>query len=161
MKNTEATLLYLRLIKSVLIAYVNEDSSVRQRIFHAVYAVHFIRIWRQWLHNNNISTKHFMTKNSWEGLEINLILLLQFSLENKSENIYFHNSQVNESFFRLLRSYTGMENMVVNVSMKGFISRVHKIELEEFLMSDLSLSNKFKFPKVIANQSYKQNPKLI
>jgi hypothetical protein len=157
MERTEATVLYLRLMQSIYKAYVSEETSVRERIFHAVFVVYFIRIWRQWLHNNKVSTKHFMTQNSWEGLELNLILLIKLSLENKAENIYFFNSQINEAFFRLLRSYTGMESMIVNCSMKGFISRVHRLQLEEILMRELG--DTLEFPKLLARAKHLSKPK--
>lgn len=156
MKNTEGTIMFLKLIKSVLIAYVHENSSTRQRIFNAVFVVQFIRIWRQWIANNDISVKHFITQNAWEGLELNLILLLKLALEGKCSYIYLHNSQINESFFRLMRSYTGAENMVSNVSIKSFIHRVHKIELEEQLMTELSDFG-LNFPKLVSRQ--KTQPK--
>lgn len=154
MPKTEATIICLRLMRSVLKAYVMQETTVQERIFHAVYSIHFIRIWRQWLHNSKISVNHFITQNSWEGLELNLILLIKLALENNAENIYFFNSQENESFFRLLRSYTGMESMVVNCSMKGFISRVHKLQLEELLMQELGNDKKLLFPKLLSREKH-------
>lgn len=151
-ERTEATIMYLRLIRAVLIAYIIEDISVQERIFNGVFVVQFIRIWRQWLHNNKISVDHFLTLNTWEGLELNLILLLRLALDNKAENIFFFNSQQNEAFFRLLRSYTGMESMVVNCSMKGFISRVHRIQLEEIIMKELE--SQFIFPKLVSRKKH-------
>lgn len=156
-ERAEATILYLRLIRSVLKAYVIEDTSVQDRIFHGVFVVHFIRIWRQWIYNKKISVDHFITLNSWEGLELNLILLLRLARDNKAENIYFFNSQINEAFFRLLRSYTGMESMIVNCSMKGFISRVHRIQLEEIIMK--GLEEQFKFPKLLSREKHRPKSK--
>lgn len=158
-ENSEATLLYLELIRSVLLAYVVEETSVADRIFNAVFAVYFIRIWRQWLFNSETSVDHFLTQNAWEGLELNLILLIKLAIENNAENIYFFNSQNNESFFRLLRSFTGMESMVVNCSLKSFISRVHRIQLEEILMAELSKNEKFTFPKLISREKHQRKPK--
>ena len=63
------------------------------RIFHAVYVVQFLRIWRQWLHDNSLSEKSFVTKNAWDGLEIDLILLIKMAMLNKAENTYIWNSQ--------------------------------------------------------------------
>jgi hypothetical protein len=112
---------------------------------------------RQYLKDNNLSADHFITKNAWDGLEMNLIQILQLSLENKSENIFLHNSQVNENFFKLLRSYTGMQSMIVNVTMKGFIYRVHRIELEEFIMTDMS--KKLFFPTLHSRSKKVQKTK--
>lgn len=149
----------MELIRSVLLAYVEEETSVGDRIFNAVFAVFFIRIWRQWLYSSKISVDHFLTQNAWEGLELNLILLIKLATENNAENIYFFNSQNNESFFRQLRSFTGMECMVVNCSLKGFVSRVHRIQLEEVLMADMSKNEKFTFPKLLSREKHQRKAK--
>lgn len=78
--------------------------------------------------------------------------MLKLALDDKAENIYFFNSQINEAFFRLLRSYTGMDSMIVNCSMKGFISRVHRIQLEEIIMKELE--QQFKFPKLLSREKH-------
>lgn len=159
MENTEATIAYLNLMQSVLKAFVLEATSVTERIFHAVYVVTFVRIWRQWLFDNGISTKHFVTQNSWEGLELNLILLLKLALDNNAENIYFMNSQICESFFRLIRSYTSMESMVVNCSIKSILGRIHRLQLEEILMKDLNDNQNLKFPKLLSRAKHVKKAK--
>lgn len=152
MDKCEGSVQYLKLIRSVLIAYIKEDTEVAERIFNAVYVVYFIRNWRQWLHESKVSTKHFLTLNSWEGLEINLVLLVKMVLLNKSENIYLWNSQIVESFFRQLRSYTGIESTIVSCTVKEFTSRVNKMQIEEILMQELSRRHDLKFPKIIQRE---------
>lgn len=80
-------------------------------------------------------------------------------MENNAENIFMWNSQEVESFFRLLRSYTGVESTIVNCSMKSFISRVQKIQLEESLMRILSQKYDLKFPKILSRQAVVQKSK--
>lgn len=156
-KNTEGTVAYLNLIQSVLKAYVNPTTTVADRIFHGVYAVMFLRIWRQWLHDKKFSVCHFTSQNSWEGLEMLLVLLIKLAQENKAENIHLLNSQECEAFFRKLRSYTGVESMIVNCSMKGFMTRNHRIQIDEKLMFDLK--ERFIFPKLLAREKRRTNPK--
>ena len=119
------------------------------RIFHAVYVVQFLRIWRQWLHDNSLSEKSFVTKNAWDGLEIDLILLIKMAMLNKAENSYIWNSQPAEGFFRQARSFTGIESTIVNFTMKTLLFR---IQLEERLMRDLSISLNLKFPKILKRE---------
>lgn len=147
------------MIEKILEAYVNENTSVQKRIFNAVYVVQYIRIWRQFLFDQKISAKHFITQNSWEGLELNLLLLLNLVSTDNSENIHLLNSQVCEKFFRSLRSFTGVESTVVNCTIKSFISRVHKMQLEEILMTDLSATGLVKFPKMLSRDSMVIKPK--
>lgn len=124
-------------MRSLLIAYVNDDTTDYERIKHAVYAITFIRIWGQYLLDEEISTKHFITSNALHCLEVNLLLLIKLVKSNKLQYIHLISSQNNESFFRCVRSYTGTESMAVNASMKGFISKIQRIQIEEKLMHDL------------------------
>lgn len=119
-ENADGTIAYLQVIKSVLKAYVMPYTTVPDRIYNGFYAVCFIRIWRQWLYENQIPLKHFTSQNAWEGLEMLIVLLIKLSLENNAKNISILSSQDVEAFFRKLRSYTGIESTVVNVSMKSF-----------------------------------------
>jgi hypothetical protein len=97
------------------------------------------------MYNKKINQKHFITMNAWEGLEINLVLLINLIIRSKAHNIHEMNSQIREAFFRLLRSYTTIESTIVNFSMKGLTSRMHIIELEEHII--YRLKDKITFPK--------------
>jgi len=146
----EGTVAFLNVMRSLLTAYVSEDTSDYERIKNAVYATIFIRIWSQHLKNEGISTKHFIATNAFECLEINLILLVKLLKENRLKYIHMLSSQNNESFFRCIRSYTGIECMAVNASMKSFISKTQRIQIEEKLMYDLK--EEFTFPKLASRE---------
>lgn len=137
-------------MRSVLIAYVNEDTSNYDRVKHAVFSTAFVRIWAQFLINEGISFKHFITNNAFECLELNLILLIKLLKANMLHYIHILSSQNNESFFRCVRSYTGIESMAVNASMNSFISKTQRIQVEEKLMSDLK--ENISFSKIISRE---------
>lgn len=150
---TEATVVVLKLIKSVLKSLVHADTNVYDRISSFFYVIHFTRIWRQYNYDNGIPTKFFFTQNVYHGLEMNLVMIIKLITERKLQYIHLMSSQNNEEFFRTLRSYTGMESMMVNCTMKGFISRIRYMQLEEILMNDLK--DKYKFPKIEKRQTKK------
>jgi hypothetical protein len=132
----------------------------KDRVFNAVYVVQFLRIWRQWLYDNKLSAKaHFITTNSWEGLEINLVWLLKMIKNSTADKIFEHSSQNCEKTFRKIRSYTGVESTVVNCTMKGFISRIHKIDLCEKIMSDLE--DELEFPSSSKKRKTFSNEKTL
>lgn len=145
-RNTQGTLIYLKIIKSISLAYCEFGVSNGERLENAIFSLHFLRIWRQWLIKNKISLKHFITNNAYEGIEMNLVLLVHLLETNQLHLIPIISSQNCEKFFALFRTYTGMESMVANCSIKGFISRVNRIKIEEFLMS--SFKDRLIFPKL-------------
>lgn len=143
--NTEATVQYLKIIEYTLKAYNDEDTYNIDRVFYATYIIQFLRTWRQWLYENNFGSNNFITSNTWEGLEINLIFLLDLTLTKNAQNIHKMNSQANEKFFRKTRSFTGVESTIVNSSMYSFSNRLHTMIFEEEIVE--KLHHQFKFPK--------------
>ena len=144
MKNTEGTVAVLQLIDSIQKSFVNSDSTNKDRLVNAIFVVQFCRIWLQWLQNEDRPDTEFISQNAFEGLEINAVLIINLLLSNKLEFIPIMSSQMNEKFFRTLRSYTGVEHLDVNCSIKGFASRVQRMQCEEILMNDLE--SKYTFP---------------
>lgn len=141
--HSEATISYLSLIEHVLKTYVHADTPVEDRLFSAVFVVQFLRIWRQWLSENGMDMKNFVSSNTWEGLEINLILLISLCVLGETEAIHLINSQRNEKFFRKVRSFTGCESTVVNCSIKSFMHRLHLILFERRSVKKLKCDLKF------------------
>lgn len=120
---------YLMLIKKVLVAFCNPETNSNERLKSAVFCVEFLRLWKQDCinkgHNNKDS--HFVTQNIFDGIELNLIMIISLIINAKEKNIHQMSSQVCENFFRLLRSFTTIESTVVNFTLKGIISRMEKI----------------------------------
>ena len=129
-------------------AYSYSDTKTVDRIYYGAYVLVFIRIWKTFLLNRQLSSKDFfITQNSWDGIEINFMMLLKLCIEQNAHNFHEFNSQKCERFFRLLRSYTSTESTIINVSMKDFITRICKIEYEEKVMRELQ--DVIVFPKAI------------
>lgn len=158
--HTEGTITFLILMDFIHKAYVKHDTLVKDRLYYATYVVSFLRIWRQWLIHNKLNLSSFITSNCYECLEINLVLLLRLTINGKAENIFEQNSQVDENFFRKVRSYTGVESTIVNCTMLTFMSRVHKICYEEKAMKELG--DVISFPTLEKRNKYqKKNPELL
>lgn len=135
--NAEGTLAVLQLIDHIWKAFILETTPRDQRLYHAIFAAQFIRLWRQWINDEEMSIKSCVTPNVCDGVELNVLFLAKMILESNVSNIHSMSSQNCESFFRLLRSYTPMQSTVTNFSVKSFISRVHKIEYERKIMHEL------------------------
>jgi hypothetical protein len=120
------------LIDHIITAYVHKDKTLKERLFAAIYCVQISRIWRNWLHENKLSIKdHFMSMQVWESLEINLVFMLSLVADKKANYIHGITSQVNEHFFRKIRSMTGMCYTNLNCTMKSFMHRLLLVEFEE------------------------------
>lgn len=144
-KYAEGTIVYLEMMQGIRKAYVLQNTSVKEKLYCATWTLHFLRIWKAWLLENDISVKHFITTNSFECIEMNYVFFLKLVLSNNAKNMPFLNSQVVEGFFRKLRSFTGVEDLVVGTSMKGVLTRIQKIQIEEKLSHELQ--EKYEFPR--------------
>lgn len=125
------------LLESVWKAYVCCETATLDRLKYAVFGVYFIRYWRQFCEDKKISLSHFITKNTWDGLEMNLAMLIRLILDKEAHNIYQHNSQNNEAYFRKARSYSPVGSTMVNFDAHEFQQRAHKIAYEEKIYRDL------------------------
>ncbi|KAG5676536.1 hypothetical protein PVAND_006362 [Polypedilum vanderplanki] len=148
----EGTIAVLDIIKSIMIAFVEPQTSDECRIFHSVFSSHLIRIWRQYLFDNNLDAKTwFITSNAFESIEINLVLMMRLAKEQNLHNIFELCSQRCEALFRTIRSRTGMGSTMVNMNQKEFASRVHKLQFEEKAMSELK--DIIIFPKILKREA--------
>lgn len=116
---------------------MRKDTKDLDRVFHAVYAIYFLRYWRQHLADNKIKREHFITQTSFEGLEMNLVLLVKLIEIGKIHLLWEISTQNNENFFRTIRSFSPMESMMATCSLKGFMSKVHRIQIEKKLIKEI------------------------
>lgn len=149
-EGTEGSIAFLDFLESVWKAYVCEVTPTLERLKYAVDSAYFPRYWKQYCKDNKISSKHFMTKNAWDGLEINLAMLLRLIIDKEAHNIFQHTSQNVEGFFRKSRSYSSVGSSVVNFDAKDFESRAHKIAFEENVYTEIK---DIKFPKLDKRES--------
>jgi hypothetical protein len=142
----------LKLMRTIRTTYIEPATPIAERIRGAVFIVYFLRLWHQDLHRKGLEDRknRFITRNAYEGLELNLILVIKLALESRSENIHLMNSQCCENFFRLLRSQSTIDSSIVNFSMKSLLSRVHKIQFVEGIMT--TMKDELQFPKMLHRQ---------
>lgn len=100
-QGSAATRLYLKLIRSTIIAYIAESTSLNERVYHAWFCVFVCRLWWSWLlvqgKFDSVKMKEgsldrtsdtakqwiqrsFITKASFESIEINAHTLTYFIL---------------------------------------------------------------------------------
>lgn len=139
--HSEGTSAYLKLIDSVMTAYVRPNIPSYERMRAGVFGVEFVRQWREYLFRNNLlSPTYRLTDNVWESLELNLAFLYRMVKDGLDHFIHILNSQQNEKWFRKLRSFTGMESTIANCTMKSFAERLKYIEFEETALINLQKS---------------------
>ncbi|KAE8738182.1 hypothetical protein FOCC_FOCC016345 [Frankliniella occidentalis] len=146
------TEMFLTVVRDVLEAYLDEELPTEDRIFQMWRAVFFLRIWREWLlQNDHRLDQCFITTNTFQSVELNahaLIQLLRILRDGShSEQFLPHlfGSQQCEKLFRALRSLTTTHATVVNFSMLKMLARVRRVELQARVVS--SVGDTFTFPR--------------
>ena len=152
-----ATSAYLRLIRSVIIAYIDRSTSTKDRIYHAWFSVFICRIWWAWILvkaeknpteflswlssektrlSSNDTRRLFITDPSYQSLEMNahqltyLVLLVgEGNLPSEALQVFLFNSQTCENTFRVARSMSGTFSSIVNFSVAQFLRRVQKLSI--------------------------------
>lgn len=163
---SEGTVLYLKMMRSVLNSLSDTDITSEERVYQIWYGVFFCRAWRSWLLNSRKvkiagqkKSKHFynlkdnfMSSNCFTCIELNAHSLVKQvlgkELPSKENNFFFPNlfdSQVCESTFRQLRSFTSTYCTVVNFNMLEIINRIRKIQLQNEIVT--SCYGRIKFPR--------------
>ena len=151
--------LYLRLIRAIITAYIDKDTSIGERLYHAWFSVFICRIWWAWLlvkaedEPDEISSwssdsssssrsitqlikRFFITKSSFQSIEINahqltyiILLVMEKNLPVEAVQIFLFNSQTCESTFRSSRAMTGIFSSIVNFSVAEFLRRAQKLAI--------------------------------
>ncbi|CAF3367732.1 unnamed protein product [Rotaria socialis] len=142
-----ATQVYLRLLRSIIIAYIEKSASIIDRIYHSWMTVFICRLWwtgLQLTDEEKISTEHqdknkaffFITKAAYHSIEINahtllsvVILVCQHDLPESALCISSFNSQTCENVFRLTRSMPGTFSSNVNFTVGQFLRRAGKLSV--------------------------------
>lgn len=142
---TQGTVAFLDLLDSVYKAYVCPKTPSLERLKYAVDAPYFIRYWKASCQENEVPKANFITKNSWDGLEINLAMMLRLIIDREAHNIHQQTSQNCEGFFRKERSFSSLGSTMTNFDALCFTKRAHKIAYEEKIYNDL---DDITFPKL-------------
>lgn len=110
---SSATILYLKLIRYVFLAFSSneygKDITPLVRIYHIWYVVFIMRVWRYWLFSHKEYNLHnFVTYNAYMCVEINAHSLINAAIGMKNEKQdnyflpFFMQSQKCEKFFRFV-----------------------------------------------------------
>ncbi len=159
---SQGTIIYLKMMRSILNSFIATEMTSKMRVFEIWYALFFCRAWRSWLLNSKMMKnpgqkkyKHFynlkdnfMSSNCYTCIELNAHALVKQVLANKENQFFcpnFFDSQVCESTFRQLRSFTSTYCTVVNFNMLEIINRVRKIQLQNEIVR--ACNERIKFPR--------------
>ncbi|CAF2257375.1 unnamed protein product [Rotaria magnacalcarata] len=143
---SQATRVYLRLLRSVVLAYVEHNTSIIDRIYHSWFSVFLCRIWQTWLQiidekdilGYRVETKKnlFITGPALFSIELNAhsllavcLLVCQHKLPESALSISNYSSQPCEATFRLTRSMSGAFSSVVNFTTDQFLKRAGKLSV--------------------------------
>jgi hypothetical protein len=96
--DSEATQIYLQLLRSIVLAYVEHNTSITDRIYYSWLAVFLCRIWQTWLHTvdgkdilGSYSSKKpndmFITTPAHFSIELNVHSLLGICLLVKQRQL--------------------------------------------------------------------------
>lgn len=151
-KDSEATVNYLEILKDIIDAFTQPDLKPLERVKKMWDAVFTLRIWREYVMSNKKLTlkQNFLTANCYSCVEFNahsLICILLYLKDNNMEYAlrpHLMSSQPCEAFFRKVRSFTYTYSTVANCSVKEILSRIEKIQFQ----SDISLNKNFVFPRM-------------
>ena len=149
---SEGTEAYLKVMRFVMEAGLDESLAPLEKIYKIWYSVFFLRFWKNWLTSHaKFNLDNFVSRNLYMCVEIiahsMIYLIIKFRDENCPESLIFHifSSQACESFFRLARSMTTTESTVINFSMKEFLQKVRRIDMLHHVSS--KLNDKLVFPR--------------
>lgn len=137
-KNSQATVTFIQILRDIIDSYMDQHLKPLQRIRKLWYSLFLVRIWREWiLSNKNYSLReNFFSANTFSCIELNahslVMIILHLKQTNQPELFLPHlfSSQQCESIFRQLRSFTTTFSTVVNSTVKESISRISKIHLQ-------------------------------
>ena len=185
-----ATRLYLKLIRSTIIAYIDKTTSLNNRVYHCWFTVFVTRIWWTWLlvkaeedleemlswssnpkaSSQSTSTtmrRFFITDSSFHSIEINahqltylLLLVIEGALPEESLQIFLFNSQGCESTFRAARAMSGAFSSIVNFSVTQFLRRAQKLSVLNRIKGDGEINPSRDTSSLCFPKHHKQTSKL-
>lgn len=151
--DSDGTVIYLKIMDFLIMAYMNPNKTPIERIYCNWTAVFLLRIWRCWLQRQNYKLENnFISSNCYACIELNAHTLIQCIITLKERDasdlfiVGLFNSQCCESTFRQLRSISTTFSTVVNCSVLDFMNRIKKIQLQaDIVYND---KNELEFPRI-------------
>ncbi|CAF1168333.1 unnamed protein product [Rotaria sp. Silwood1] len=143
--DTRGTLLYLRMLKMIIVAYIEKTTTIVERLRSAWCVVFFCRLWFTWIKfktfnltqtRKNNKSRYFITQAAYLSVEINahnllylILLVKQKHLPPQALHIHIFNSQACESIFRNTRALSGIYSTIVNFTVHDFLRRAQRLSL--------------------------------
>lgn len=137
-KNSEATIQYLRVCRNVTSCFLSFDLTPLERIFRMWRGLFFLRIWRKYIQTSKSYNlqDNFVSSNSYSCAEINgknlITLIKKYRDQNKSEFFLptIFDSQTCEKIFRQFRSMGTTQFTKVNFSLLELLHMIGRIEVQ-------------------------------
>lgn len=154
--DSEATIIYLRMVKMATKAFTNVELSPVERIRYVWEALYFIRAWKLWIQTFESDQKiqysieaNFISSNAFACLELNaygLLHLITKFRESERDDLFvptIFNSQGCEQTFRQFRSMSTVNWTKINFSLSELLHMIGRIELQNeisyFKLSNIAL----------------------
>lgn len=137
-KNSEATVLFLTIVRDLIDSHMDTDLSLLQMIQKIWFPVFVVRIWRDYIVSNKVYKlkDNFLSTNCYKCVELDahslVLVMLYLKKIGKPEWFQPHlfSSQPCEATFRLVRSLSSTYSTITNCSIKEFLERISKIQLQ-------------------------------
>lgn len=142
--DSEATIEYLKLCKSVTSSLLNRQISPLERLYNMWRSVFVLRIWRNFIEKSDLYkvSNNFISLNAYDCIEVNALCLtrLIMNLRNKRQPELFmphlFDSQPCERTFRQLRSLGTINWTRINFSLLELLHIIERIELQNDIIYD-------------------------
>lgn len=137
-KNSEATIKYLKVCSDATSSFLDSDLAPLERIFRMWRSVYFLRIWRQFIMKSRTYTlkNNFITTNAYTCIEINarslILLIKKFRDQNTPEQFLsiLFDSQSCERAFRQFRSMGTAQYTKINFSLYELLFMIGRVEVQ-------------------------------
>lgn len=133
---SDGTIMFLKIVKNCLDAYMDHSLSPLQRVRKLWYSIFIVRIWRLFvLDKKSLTLKNnFITSYTYSCMELNahsMVKILLYLKETSQPNLFkpWLYSQPCGAFYRQIRAFTPCYSTIKNCSVKEIIDRIHKIEI--------------------------------
>lgn len=159
--DSEATVMYLKLCKSITSSFSEYDLTPLERIYRIWHALFYLRIWRKWIMTQKDEngkklytlTNNFISTNAFSCVEINAHGLIHTMIKFRNENTphYFlptiFQSQTCENVFRQLRSMGTVNWTKINFTMYELIHMIGRWELQTDIIYNKLNGSGVSFPR--------------
>lgn len=160
-KNSEATVQYLKVCKDLTSSFLELDLAPLDRIFRSNRGLFFLRIWRQNIKNSKFFRlmDNFISSNAYSCAEINIKnlieLLKKYRDQNKPQSFLptVFNSQTCEQVFRLFRSMGTTQFTKINFTLYELLHMIGRIEVQNEIAYFKLVNQEISFPNKRAGKT--------